>query len=109
MGFGELLWFLIERRLTILLERSRLSRFFGVAFAVLAVLTFLYGLVAPHSLLSGTLLALAFAALSVLIWKAGDWWAYREALHKAQEGMPPRLKRRGFDVVVEKRDGGGAA
>jgi hypothetical protein len=109
MGFLELLWFLIERPLTALLERSRLSRFFGVAFAVLALLTFVYGLVAPNSLLSGTLLALAFAALAVLIWKAGDWWAYREAWRKAQEGMPPRLKRRGFDVAVAKRDGRGAA
>ena len=102
MGFLELLWRLIEWPLLGVLERSRLSRFFAVSFGVFALIVFAYSLVAPDSMLVGGLLAVGFALLSIITWKAGNWFSYKRAPWKAQEGMPKHPKRRRFDVVATK-------
>lgn len=86
-------------------DRIRLSRLVAIPSALLAILIFVYGIFAPDSFWIGTGLATAFAALAIGIWKLGDWWKLRQALRKAQEGMPNR--QRGFAVVT--RPGGGRA
>ena len=83
----------------ILDERLRLSRIIAIPSGLLALLIFVYGMFAPDSFWLGTALAILFAALSVGVWKLGDWWKLRQALRKAQDGMPPR--QRGFEVVVD--------
>jgi hypothetical protein len=92
-----------EHFLDEILQETRLSRFFAGVFGVLAVITFVYSLIAPDSLLIGSLIALAFAVLSLSSWKTGNWWAYKKALWKAQEGMPRPNRQRGFEVVNDGR------
>lgn len=99
MSLLEIFWKLIEWPPANLLERSRLGRFVAGALAALAVLFVAYALLSPPSRLVASLLACASTALSLLSWKAGNWWAHREALRKAQEGTPQR-SRRGFEVIT---------
>src|SRR5712664_1291091 len=87
----------------ILDDRVRLSRLVAVPSALLAVLIFVYGMIAPDSFWVGTGLAVLFAGLAVGVWKLGDWWKLRQALLKAQEGMPNR--QRGFEVDHRTRGG----
>ena len=78
-------------------DRVRLSRLIAIPAALLALLIFVYGIVAPDSFWIGTGLAIIFAGLAVAVWKLGDWWKLRKSLREAQDGMPNR--QRGFEVV----------
>jgi hypothetical protein len=80
-------------------DRVRLSRLIAVPSGLLAIAIFIYGIFAPDSFITGTWLAILFASISICVWKLGDWWKLRQALRKAQEGMPRPINRRGFDVV----------
>lgn len=78
-------------------DRIRLSRLIAIPSALLALVIFVYGIFAPDSFWIGTGLGILFAGFAVGVWKLGDWWKLRQALRKAQEGMPNR--QRGFAVV----------
>ena len=85
--------------LIILDDRVRLSRLATLTCALLAVLIFGYGLIAPNSFWVGTALAVALASLGVGLWKLGNWWCLRQLLRKAQDGMPMPIRQRGFEVI----------
>lgn len=80
-------------------DRIRLSRLLAVMATLLATLTFVYGCFAPDSFWIGGAIAIVLMGCAVAVWKLGDWWRLRQALRKAQEGMPRPLKQRGFDVL----------
>jgi hypothetical protein len=93
---------LFEPALIALLERSRLSRFFGVAFALLAVASLMLAfLVLPGYGLRTRLLwfACAFATCSICIWQAGSWWKRRELRRASPDSIPDKHRPGGFPVI----------
>jgi hypothetical protein len=80
-------------------DRVRLSRLVSIAFGCLAIDGVGYGIYTGN-LLFGISGFMCFVALAVGVWRLGDWWQMRELLKKANEGMPPKLKQRGFDVIM---------
>jgi len=85
-----------------LADSTRLSRVWAVASALFGVVIFVYGLFAPEPIWIATALAVFFFALAFGIWKLGDWWKLRQAIRKAQVGMPEQ--RRGFAVIEQAPD-----
>jgi len=68
-------------------DRYRLSRIIAIPSALLALLIFVYGIIAPHSFWIGTGLAILLGLLAIGVWKLGDWWQRRQELRKAQDAM----------------------
>jgi hypothetical protein len=79
-------------------DRVRLSCLTAITSCLLALVIFVYGIVAPNSFWTGTALAAILIGIAVGVWKLGDWCKLRQPLRKAQVDMPSRA--RGFEVVV---------
>jgi len=91
--------------LSYILWNWRLSRIFGTAAGLLAVVIFSYGCVAPNSFLIGTGLAIGFGSMSVGFFLLGNWWEARELRRQAGEDLSLLPRRRGFDAVVPSGNG----
>jgi hypothetical protein len=69
-------------------DRVRLSRLIAIPSALLALLIFVYGMVAPDSFWIGSGLAILFAGFAVGVWSSATGGSFGRRYERHRKGCP---------------------